>query len=614
MPVHAEPTLAGDTASTTRTRSGTAPKKTPRRTATIDTLEQEAETVAVGGAADRISGADGSAPSPRALPSSPLLRDALGAGRPLAAPVRETMQRRLGHDFFDVRVHDDAAAGRSAAALGARAYAWGPHLVFGAGRHAPQHADGQRLLAHELAHVVQQRELGQARLLRDGDAAASVPEVLSVAGAIAALEKAKALDVDAGDHKTALEIVIKVRKYLEDTITDAAVRETFKGVATSIMAGGSTNIDFIIQMGKGGVKTLEGKLRSGQTGSSGTWNYHLTEVKAAQEHMQLVERNPKARTQTKSDPNALIPVADFITYVEAVEKGYPSDKADEIVTRIRQLYYQGGAFDRLIPGARRKDGNVTRLPSEDKIGADPYRHLAARADENAIQDNPSPYVVLADGTRLDLGHMLLGLDALIHTTPPEKPFSTYNVPAIDPASWVADLGIAAVWTEQHEGGGQPDSPRKLSTPDLDAYYKMSAPDEDLVGDIDSFALGKIFTLRGTWPLSKMLRAYYLGLGGNAAVDKRGRYRFFCKDNGFDYSESGGTISWTFDRKPIIERIDRFNDLFGAGTFGAAMASYVTSPTHKQWKYSGAVLDKFTAWLKPRLEAEIAAAATAPSNP
>ncbi len=587
--------------------------------ASNDSLEQEADRVA-----DQVS----AAPAHSAVSGAPRIqryaRPATGevdtaptsvdrvlasSGRPLGPALQEDMEQCFGHDFSRVRVHSGGAAEQSARDVNAHAYTVGHDIVFGAGRFAPRTQKGRQLLAHELAHVVQQRTAGHTlplRVQRKDDADALVTEVLSVAGAIAALAKAKALDVDAGDHKAALEIVIKVRKYLQDTITDAAVRETFKGVVTSLMAGGSMNIDIIIRMAVGSVKSLEGKLRSGQTGSSGTWNYHLTEVGAGQELMQQVERNPKARPQTKSDPNALIPVADFITYVEAVEKGYPNNKADEIVTRIRQLYYQGAAFDRLIPGARRKDGNVTRLPSEDRIGADAQRHLASRADENAIQDNPSPYIVLGDGTRIDVGHLLLGLDALIHTIPPEDPYKTYQVSAIDPASWVADLGIAAVWMEQHEQGTQPDSPRKLSSPDLDAYYKMSAPNEDLVGDIDSFALGKVFSLRSNWPLSKMMRAYYLGVGDKAAIDKRGRYQVFCLTNQLTYNQSGTSITWAFDRKAMIERIDRFNDLFGAGTFAAATATYITTPTHKQWKYTPAVLDRFLNWLKPRLQAELAA--------
>ncbi|MGP3998777.1 eCIS core domain-containing protein [Streptomyces sp. 8N706] len=67
------------------------------------------------------------------------------------APVKEEMEARLGADFSDVRLHTDAAARRSAAELGARAYTSGNHVVIG--------ADGgdKRTLAHELTHVIQQR-------------------------------------------------------------------------------------------------------------------------------------------------------------------------------------------------------------------------------------------------------------------------------------------------------------------------------------------------------------------------------------------------------------------------------------------------------------------------
>ncbi|MFJ1975564.1 DUF4157 domain-containing protein [Streptomyces sp. NPDC087903] len=77
-------------------------------------------------------------------------------GTPLDAGVRGVMEGRFWHDFSDVRVHTDSAANESAAAIGARAYTSGRDIVFGAGRYDPQSAGGRRLLAHELAHVVQQ--------------------------------------------------------------------------------------------------------------------------------------------------------------------------------------------------------------------------------------------------------------------------------------------------------------------------------------------------------------------------------------------------------------------------------------------------------------------------
>jgi hypothetical protein len=66
------------------------------------------------------------------------------------------MEPRFGHDFSRVRVYTDTSAARSAAALHARAYTVGSSVVFGPGEYQPQSAEGRRLLAHELTHVIQQ--------------------------------------------------------------------------------------------------------------------------------------------------------------------------------------------------------------------------------------------------------------------------------------------------------------------------------------------------------------------------------------------------------------------------------------------------------------------------
>ena len=80
----------------------------------------------------------------------PLVHDVLrGAGEPLDRETREFMEPRFQHDFSRVRVHQDEDARRSAEAVHARAYTVGSHIVLG---ESPSRA----LLAHELAHVVQQ--------------------------------------------------------------------------------------------------------------------------------------------------------------------------------------------------------------------------------------------------------------------------------------------------------------------------------------------------------------------------------------------------------------------------------------------------------------------------
>lgn len=91
------------------------------------------------------------------------VEQALGStGQPLDEGSRATMEPLFGHGFGEVRVHDDPAAASSANAIRARAYTVGRHIFFGAGQYAPGTTRGSKLLAHELAHVVQQDRAGGA--------------------------------------------------------------------------------------------------------------------------------------------------------------------------------------------------------------------------------------------------------------------------------------------------------------------------------------------------------------------------------------------------------------------------------------------------------------------
>jgi hypothetical protein len=76
-------------------------------------------------------------------------------GTSLEPATRIAMERRLDFDFSRVRVHTGDEAAESARLLGAHAYTVGSHVVFADGAYAPARPDGRRLLAHELAHVVQ---------------------------------------------------------------------------------------------------------------------------------------------------------------------------------------------------------------------------------------------------------------------------------------------------------------------------------------------------------------------------------------------------------------------------------------------------------------------------
>ena len=96
-----------------------------------------------------------------------------GGGRPLDGATRDRLGERLGDTLGDVRVHDDTGASDLARSVSARAFTTGTDVYFAAGEYQPGTADGDRLIAHELTHVVQQRgapTTGPLRVSEPGDA------------------------------------------------------------------------------------------------------------------------------------------------------------------------------------------------------------------------------------------------------------------------------------------------------------------------------------------------------------------------------------------------------------------------------------------------------------
>jgi len=110
--------------------------------------------------------------------------------RPLPEGLRSVMQRRFSYDFSRVRIHADDSAGALADSIGANAFTVENHIVFGTGKFSPHGGEGRRLIAHELAHVVQQQpvprdvavgaSLERLTPSRRGDAAEREAEAVAV--------------------------------------------------------------------------------------------------------------------------------------------------------------------------------------------------------------------------------------------------------------------------------------------------------------------------------------------------------------------------------------------------------------------------------------------------
>ena len=78
-----------------------------------------------------------------------------GGGQPLPKSIKSYFEPRFGRDFSSVRVHTDSQAAEMAQVVNAKAFTCGRDVVF-AEQHLPESPEGQKLLAHELVHVVQQ--------------------------------------------------------------------------------------------------------------------------------------------------------------------------------------------------------------------------------------------------------------------------------------------------------------------------------------------------------------------------------------------------------------------------------------------------------------------------
>jgi hypothetical protein len=161
------------------------------------------------------------APSSQQTSAAPpsVARALADPGRPLGPALRREMEQRFGHDFSRVRVHSGAVADQSARDVNAHAYTVGRDIVFGAGRFAPGTRDGRRLIAHELTHVVQQAQGGDAppvarrRLQRNGPDPAPVSMDLTQPSTTAAKEPPPAPfgEVRPGGRGQVQRIVISCR-------------------------------------------------------------------------------------------------------------------------------------------------------------------------------------------------------------------------------------------------------------------------------------------------------------------------------------------------------------------------------------------------------------------
>ena len=139
----------------------------------------------------------------RETDAPPLIQEVLRSpGKPLDATARAFFEPRFGHDFSAVRVHTDTQAAESARKVNALAYTVGQNIVFAAKQYAPGTARGDKLLAHELAHTVQQTPTTSVRRRRLSAADGEQEEELVEHGDAGPTQRLRRTPATGGDPET----------------------------------------------------------------------------------------------------------------------------------------------------------------------------------------------------------------------------------------------------------------------------------------------------------------------------------------------------------------------------------------------------------------------------
>lgn len=246
------------------------PKTGPSRSPGDDLQRSADDGVADAGTAN------GGRPVSRA--TADRIRALRGGGRPLSPGVRSTMERRFGRDFGDVRVHTGSLADEAARSLDATAFTVGSDVVFQSETYRPGTTAGQRLLAHELAHTIQQTEARnrvpavqreETGSATDDDSAVTVRDIFPFEeGSTVVLTRImdedlyKAVRALVSEQQAASIAIIEGKRAVVETATDDRFEAVIEGSVTVPSEGGDvTYQDITVTLRRRG-ETFEFRVRA----------------------------------------------------------------------------------------------------------------------------------------------------------------------------------------------------------------------------------------------------------------------------------------------------------------------------------------------------------------
>ena len=290
-----------------------------------------------------------------------------GPSRPLDSSARGRLEPRFGHDFSTVRIHTGPRAAESARAVNALAYTAGRHIVFGTGRYTPDSRPGLSLLAHELAHTIQQ-----------GDRTPGTPLTLGAAGDACETAAARASDaaLSGGRAHAGPRTGFGVQRQPAGSlqIPDTPLSDRLLDNASPMMAStmGSAQLDGFV------------------TGSSDLLPRHRVEIKTrAHDILVLLRQYPLSTVHVTGHTDTV--------GAEAYNKGLGQARADAV----RAEFIAQGVPEVCLDAQSAGEGPPQAVPTKDNVPNASNRRVvvyfevrkfgrSARLGSGSDQPNPEP--------------------------------------------------------------------------------------------------------------------------------------------------------------------------------------------------------------------------------
>lgn len=467
-------------------------------------------------------------------------------GTPLAARTRSFMESAFSSDFSRVRVHQDAAAADMSRQIGARAFTHGNHIYFNQGQYQPHTRQGAHLLAHELTHTLQQAgpdvQYGIQRVCGPGAVGehtectpmqeeATGPRYLFQYNCD---EFARGNDVDlmADAARIVNGDVVEIHGYASEE-GDTAYNNHLS-CARALRA--REVVESVLR-----TRGISATIRLFHHGATPGNHTLLRSVV-----VNVITAPPTPQPQATTPPVSCPPpphttvrtIGEYIDLIRCAEAS-TSLTPRQLLAVLRQMYY-GAAWS--------ATSQTTMWNSVITCHVDPGnpRNLLPT---NLVDAFHGSVEVMMGSTRIDIGHVFTGLEAMLCPAPQVSlsallPMGTVALENESFATWGGDLGataaaMVACWDmNPTERSGSIDCGRSTIPMGLPFYFNVHAPNEDLEGDIDPYvmrahSLGipcggsqmRPLTLSGN--LSDMFLQYYTNLG-DPATTHTNRYRCFAE--------------------------------------------------------------------------------------